>query len=76
MKKNQKHLLGKFVLALSGTIAIAICCFSPFFIVFLILIGLRFVIPYLDYILIPSLVLLLVLTVIFFYQWYQSKNKK
>jgi len=74
MQKNKKHLLGKFILALTGTITVAICCFTPFLAILLAFIGFSFIVPYLDYILIPLLFVFLILTVISFRKWDLAKR--
>ncbi len=53
---------GRFIAALSGTIAVAICCFTPILVIALAGIGLAAFTPYLDYVLWPGLVVLLVIT--------------
>ncbi len=74
MGDNQKSLFKKFILALTGTITVAICCFTPYFALLLALIGLSFTVPYLDYILIPLMFMFLILTVISFRKWYLTKK--
>jgi len=75
MKKNQKNLLRNFILALGGTIIVSICCFTPLLAMLLALIGLSFIVSYLDYILFPLLFLFIILTVISFYKWYLAQKK-
>ncbi len=59
----------RFFLALVGTITVAICCFTPYFAIILGLIGLSWFIPYLDYLLIPLLVLFIFLTIVLYIKW-------
>lgn len=51
-------LRGRLVAAVSGTIAVAICCFTPILVIALTAIGLAALTPYLDYVLIPSLIVM------------------
>lgn len=53
---------GRLTAAMTGTIAVAICCFTPILLIALTAIGLGAITRYLDYVLIPALVLLLVVT--------------
>ncbi len=74
MGNNQKSLFKKFILALVGTITTAICCFTSLLVILLSFIGLSFIVPYLDYILIPLLFMFFILTVISFRTWYLTKK--
>ncbi|MEE8553128.1 MAG: mercury resistance system transport protein MerF [Desulfobacterales bacterium] len=58
--------------ALAGTILIAICCFTPILIITLGAAGLSAFTPYLDYVLLPALILLTVLTFISYKKWRKS----
>ncbi len=51
-----------FWASVSGTITVALCCFTPILAVTLTTIGLGSVIGYLDYILLPALVVMLIVT--------------
>jgi len=51
-----------FSAALIGTVAIAICCFTPLLVIAFATAGLSTLTPYLDYVLWPALVLLLLVT--------------
>ncbi len=48
--------------SVSGTITVALCCFTPILAVTLSAIGLGAIIGYLDYILLPALVMMLIIT--------------
>lgn len=56
-------------IGISGTIISALCCFTPILIWVLPVIGLASVMAYLDFVLLPALVVFLVITVIGFWQW-------
>jgi mercuric ion transport protein len=51
-----------FWASVSGTVIVALCCFTPVLAVTLSAIGLGVVIGYLDYILLPALVVMLIIT--------------
>jgi len=44
-----------------GTPILALCCFTPILVIFFGLIGLSFMVPYLDYVLFPLLALFLII---------------
>ena len=49
---------GRVIAAVSGTLAVAICCFTPLLVITLVTIGLGALTPYLDYVLVPALIVL------------------
>lgn len=51
-----------FWASVSGTVIVALCCFTPVLVVTLSAIGLGAVIGYLDYILLPALAVMLFIT--------------
>lgn len=53
-----------FWASVSGTVAVALCCFTPILVVTLSAIGLGAVVGYLDYVLLPALVVMLLVTFI------------
>lgn len=55
--------------ALGGTIVVALCCFTPILVISLGIVGLSAFTPYLDYVLLPAFVLLIVLTFISYRRW-------
>lgn len=65
-----------FIASLTGTIIVALCCFTPILVTILGVIGLGAVVGYLDYILIPALVVMLILTIISYrhYRCHQQKR--
>lgn len=50
--------------AIIGSVLVAICCFTPVLVVLLGILGLAAWVGYLDYILMPMLIFLLLLTVV------------
>ena len=58
-----------------GAVVTAICCFTPVLVFGLGIVGLGAFIPYLDYLLLPTLGLFLVLIVFALWQRKASKNK-
>lgn len=65
-----------FVTAIIGTVLVALCCFTPLLVVTLGVVGLSFMTPFLDYILLPALVVMIVVTIISFRRWRQSRRGK
>ena len=62
----------KFLAALSATIILALCCFTPILSFTLLSIGLGVLVPHLDFVLFPALVVLLVITVLSYKKWKQG----
>ena len=63
-----------FYTALTGTLVVALCCFTPILVVALGAVGLSAFTPYLDYVLLPTLALLIVLTLISYRRWKRTSN--
>lgn len=57
---NNRALLG---VGLGGTVLAALCCFTPVLVVLLSLVGLSVLVGYLDYVLLPALIVFIGLTV-------------
>lgn len=64
-----KQSRNKFIASLVGTILVAVCCFTPLLVITLGTIGLSAFIPYLDFILLPALAVLLIITIVSFIKW-------
>jgi mercuric ion transport protein len=62
-----------FWASVSGTVIVSLCCFTPVLAVTLSAIGLAAVIGYLDYILLPALVVMLIITFVS-YRRYRSEG--
>jgi len=65
MKKHKKT----FIASLIGTTLVAVCCFTPILVIAAGAIGLSVIVPYLDFILLPALGILLIITIISFIKW-------
>ena len=63
-----------FIAAIMGTVLVALCCFTPLLVVTLGLVGLSFLTAYLDFILLPALVAMIMITVISYRKWRQSQT--
>jgi len=61
-----------FAAAVIGTILVALCCFTPILVVVLGAIGLGVLTPYLDYVLLSGLAVMLILTVMAYRKWRRS----
>ncbi|MBI5074331.1 MAG: mercury resistance system transport protein MerF [Nitrospirae bacterium] len=73
MEKREQTLRKRFYAALSGTFIVAICCFTPVLVVLFAVVGLSAFTSYLDYVLYPALVILIILTVYSYRQWKKSQ---
>ena len=74
MKEQPEPSKKGFYAALAGTLVVAFCCFTPLLVVLLGAVGLSAFTPYLDYVLLPSLAVLIVLTFISYKRWRRSSN--
>jgi len=61
--------------SVTGTILVAACCFTPVLVVVLGAIGLSTIIPYLDFVLLPALAVMIVLTVISYRRWNRANTE-
>jgi mercuric ion transport protein len=64
-----KQYRNKFIASVTGTIVVAVCCFTPLIVLIFGAIGLSAVIPYLDFVLLPALAVLTIVTIISFIKW-------
>jgi mercuric ion transport protein len=64
-----------FYAALAGTVAVAVCCFTPVLVLALAATGLSAFTPYLDYVLFPALVVLVVLTMVSYRRWKRTARR-
>lgn len=55
--------------AIVGSLLVALCCFTPILIITLGAVGLSIFTPYLDYVLLPALVLLIALSFLSYGKW-------
>ena len=76
MNKTSSQISKKGMLAaLTGTVLVALCCFTPILVVFLGVVGLSAFTPYLDVVLLPALVVMIVLTIVSYLRWRKSVAK-
>ncbi len=75
MKEHRAQTFRKrFYAALAGTIAVAICCFTPILVIAFAAAGLSAFTLYLDYVLFPALAVLVILTVISYKKWQKAQG--
>jgi mercuric ion transport protein len=76
MAKTSSQISIKGMLAaLAGTVLVALCCFTPILVVLLGFVGLSAFTPYLDVVLLPALVIMIVLTIVSYLRWRKSVAK-
>ena len=63
-----------FYAAVAGTVLVALCCFTPILVITLAAVGMSAFTPYLDYVLLPAMVLMIVLTFFSYTRWEKSHN--
>ncbi|HLE40723.1 MAG TPA: mercury resistance system transport protein MerF [Nitrospirota bacterium] len=64
-----RPLKKRFYLAITGTMVVGICCFTPVLAGLLSVTGLSAFTPYLDYVLLPALGILVILTFVSYRKW-------
>ena len=70
MKKQTSQPSKKGIYAATvGSILVALCCFTPILVITLGAAGLSAFTPYLDYVLLPALVMLIVLAIVSYGRW-------
>jgi mercuric ion transport protein len=69
-----KHSKKAFISAVVGTVLVALCCFTPVLVIVLSLLGVSFLTPYLDYVLFPALVVMLIVTVLAYRKWQRAQR--
>ena len=73
MNKTSSQISKKGMLAaLTGTVLVALCCFTPILVVFLGVVRLSAFTPYLDVVLLPALVVMIVVTIASYLRWRKS----
>ena len=58
--------------SMAGTVLVALCCFTPILVMMLGAIGLSVFTPYLDFVLLPALGIMIALTIVSFWRWRKS----
>lgn len=67
---------GQFYAAVAGTVAVALCCFTPVLMIALAAIGLGALTPHLDVVLFPALAILIVVTWVSYRRYARAKNAR
>jgi len=62
--------------ALTGTVLVALCCFTPILVILMGAVGLSSFTPYLDQVLLPALVIMIVLTIASYLRWRKAAEKQ
>ena len=77
MDKASSQISKKGMLAaLAGTVLVTLCCFTPILVILMGAVGLSFFTPYLDMVLLPALVIMIVLTILSYLRWRKSAEKQ
>ncbi len=72
MSSAGNKLRTRFFAAIAGTGLVALCCFSPALVLLLAAIGLSSITPYLDFVLLPGLVILIIVALRTYHQWQKT----
>jgi mercuric ion transport protein len=64
----------RFYAAIVGTVAVALCCFTPVLVIALGAVGLSAFTPYVDYVLLPGLAVLIIVTVLSYRSWKRTQQ--
>lgn len=67
---------GRFYASIAGTVAVAICCFTPVLVVALAAVGLGALTGYLDFVLLPALAIMVVATWISYRRYRRAEIMK
>jgi mercuric ion transport protein len=76
MTESRRKYRQSFIAAAVGTAVVALCCFTPLLVIVLGLVGVSFLTPYLDYVLLPALAVLVVVTLVSYRMWKQSPHHR
>ncbi len=72
MNKNPSKK--KIYASITGVVLVALCCFTPILVLGLGAIGMHFLVPYLDYVLLPGLGLMIIYAFYSYRKWkYECK---
>ena len=61
--------------AIGGTLLVALCCFTPILVITLGAVGLSTVTPYLDYVLLPALLVMITVVIISYLRWKKARAR-
>ena len=64
------------VAVFTGTVLVALCCFTPILVILLGAIGLNAFTPYLDWVLLPALVMMIIMSIVSYRRWRNSTGKR
>ncbi len=76
MTERQERYRTSFIAAAIGTAVVALCCLTPLLVMVFGIVGLSFLTPYLDYVLLPALVVLLAVTVVSYQKWKKATSAR
>lgn len=76
MRERQERYRTSFMAAAIGTAVVALCCFTPLLVIVFGIVGLSVLTPYLDYVLLPALVILLAVTVVSYQKWKKAASAR
>ena len=62
--------------SIAGTVAVAVCCFTPVLVIALAAVGLGVLTPYLDIVLFPALGLLIVVTAVSYRRYVSASTTR
>ncbi len=69
-KSGTKGLLA----SITGTVLVALCCFTPLLVIVLGVVGLSALTRYLDVVLLPALGAMIIITIIAFRKWQRAQR--
>jgi len=72
IKQEKKPSKKGLYASLTGVLLVALCCFTPILVIGLSAVGLKLFVPYLDYVLLPALALMIIYA---FYSYKKWKNE-
>ena len=72
MDAQPKNARNSLIAASVGTVLVAICCFTPILVITLGAIGLSALTPYLDFVLLPALIVMTILMISSYIRWRKS----
>ena len=74
MVAPHKHSKKAFMSAVVGTVLVVLCCFTPVLVIVLSILGVGFLTSYLDYVLFPALVVMLIVTIMAYRKWQRAQG--
>jgi mercuric ion transport protein len=74
MKTESSTHKNRMIASLSGTILVALYCFTPILVILMGTLGLSVLTPYFDLVLLPALIILAILTILSYMRWRKDKR--